>query len=109
MEIIYRADDGTEFYSEKECCEYEENWNRVPKSIRFYKNGELLVYGVDGDMDDLYNECDEVEILPIDGWERDLKFMHEWHGFLDSIHEPGIYDYSDYSYEWVKVEGEEKK
>ena len=57
MEIIYRADDGTEFESEQECHEYETNNAELFKAMRY----EMLAYDDQGNILDLGN-WDPIEL-----------------------------------------------
>lgn len=67
MQIIYRADDGTEFYSEEECEAYEDKKKIAAMNLQsrfFTSDGDPM------DINDLYN-CIE------NGWYMEIANMEE--------------------------------
>jgi hypothetical protein len=81
MKIIYRADDGTDFYSETECEAYENKKKIAAMNLQsrfFNHNGDLI------DITDLYN-CIE------NGWYMEIANMTEAQFIAEyAEHEVGI-------------------
>ena len=124
MEIIYRADDGTEFESAEECREYE---NNATELMRALKNG-VFAYDRDGNFidfseygfDDLYNAFNSVffvtfrnqEALDMFVVKANEDFGVPW--FQDGLNKPLVvgekyfYDHGDREC-WVCLEDEQKK
>ena len=75
MQIVYVADDGSEFETEQECKEYENRYNGLFAAfntdiVAFDENNERLIYKPDVDPDDIFGEIKYImfkneEIIPV--------------------------------------------
>lgn len=92
--MVYEADDGKLFGTEEECLNHEYRINHLPPAIVWYdKDWDEICPEGSSEVERLYNECAIMEILAVDGWKSDLKFIYERWGFGELDMTPGFYKY----------------
>lgn len=103
MEIIYRACDGTEFKTEKECCKYEEFINADPRDFGVVM---LDVSGVPtNDVNDVYFvyfKTEEGQKLFIDKSDREGCITEGIEEF--GVDKTNAYIYDDVNYNYTLLE-----
>lgn len=108
MKIIYRADDGTEFYNEDDCTEYEEKQriSGMKLASRFWdRNGHpLLIEDLAGTVTYAYYAelaTDEEAVFI-----NDYAYKKNDYCFFDEEDEPkaGRYYYDSYRDLWMNIE-----
>lgn len=83
--VLYIASDETEFFSEKECMEWEYKISHLPASIHWYtKDGTPLVPQSEADMLSMYNarNFNHCILDDVPSLSDDLHFMNEYWGFI---------------------------
>jgi hypothetical protein len=94
--IIYRAEDGEEFYSEAECLNWERKISSLPGTIHFLDiTGEDYICKSAKDIEEAYQSCTYIRIDDKPDWKEDLDFMHAYWGFIVRDLRPGTYIYVD--------------
>ena len=107
MEIIYRAEDGTDFYSEDECLEYESKMKIATMNLKsrfFDSNGVLM------DINDLFNCLEKGYYMELATVEE-AKFIAEYSEkevgmtiFYTTSPSIGRYYWDEHRTEWRNVE-----
>ena len=115
MQIIYVADDGSEFETEQECNEYENRYNGLFAAfdtdiVAFDDNNERLTYKPDVNPDDMFGEIKYImfkteEIIPVFLDARKNYFGYDTEGLADA--KPGVvYAYDFEHYMWHNIDDE---
>ena len=107
MEIIYRAEDGTDFYTEDECLEYESKMKIATMNLKsrfFDSNGVLM------DINDLFNCLEKGYYMELATVEE-AKFIDEYSEkevgmtiFYTTSPSIGRYYWDEHRTEWRNVE-----